>query len=142
MSITSANAILTLSQAVLFPTPQQIQGFAADDIFDMEQVRSVEAVMGVDGVLSFGFVWAARLMNIMLQADSPSNAFFDTIDTQQEAAQDVYPISGLVVLSGISTKFQMINGGLTGYTPTPGVKKTLTPRRYQITWGRVFPQPS
>jgi hypothetical protein len=76
-----------------------------------------------------------------LQADSASNAFFDAIWTQMQAAQDVYPLAGLISLPSISTKFTMINGGLTGYKPAPDAKKTLQPRKYQVTWNKVFPAP-
>lgn len=140
-TITSANAVLTLTQAILFPTPVQIQQFAADDIYDMDQVRTVEALMGVDGVLSFGFIWVARTQNITLQANSPSNQFFDTLNAQEEATQDVYPLSGQITLPGISTKFNMINGAMTAYSPAPAAKRTLQPRRFQIMWNRVAPSP-
>ena len=53
-SITSANAILTLAIPLLFPTPVQLQGFAADDVYDIPRIKSVETLMGVDGVLSGG----------------------------------------------------------------------------------------
>lgn len=142
MSITSANAVLTLSQPILFPSPQRLQGFAADDIYDVDQIKSVEAVMGVDGVLSFGFVYQAVTQNIILQADSQSNDFFDILWSQMQAAQDVYPLNGVIILPGIATKFGMINGGLTEYKPIADAKRTLQPRRFQITWARVFPQPS
>lgn len=140
-TITAANAILTLSQPILFPVPQQLQGFAADDVYDIDSIKSIEAVMGVDGVLSFGFVYVEVMQNITLQADSASNAFFDTVWTQMQAAQDVYPINGVVVLPGVSTTFAMLNGGLTGYKPAPDAKRTLQPRRYQITWNKIFPAP-
>lgn len=142
MSITSSNAILTISQPILFPTPVQLQGFGADDVYDVDAIKSVEESMGVDGVLSFGFVFVAVPQNITLQADSASNDFFDTLWTQMQAAQEVYPVNGIIILPGIATKFTMINGGLTGYKPAPDAKKTLQPRRYQITWNRIFPQPS
>ncbi len=141
MSITSANAVLTLSQPILFPNPVQLQGFATDDAYDFDKVKTIEALMGVDGVLSFGFVWVARTQNIMLQADSDSNDFFDVVNMQQEAAQDAYPIFGSLILAGVATKFTMINGGLTGYTPAPAGKRTLTPRSYQLMWNRVIPSP-
>lgn len=142
MSISSSNAVLTLSQAILFPTPQQIQGFGADDVYDIDQIKSVEASMGVDGVLSFGFVYVEILQNITLQADSLSNTFFDIIWTQMQAAGDVYPLNGSILLPGIATKFTMVNGGLTGYKSAPDAKKILQPKRFQITWNRIFPQPA
>lgn len=137
MSLTSANAIISLSQPILFPTPQVLQNFAADDITDIEAVRILEHQMGVDGVLSFGFVWTERLQEITLKGDSTSNSFFDTINTQQEAAQDVYPMNGTLVLNSAGLMFNLLNGGLESYKPIPAVRKILQPRRYRIVWGRV-----
>lgn len=142
MSITSANAVLMLAVPPLFPVPQQLQGFATDDIYDIPQIKSVEVMMGVDGVLSGGFVFVQIPQEITLQADSKSNAFFDTWWTQMQAAQDVYTASGLIKLPGISTKFTQINGFLTGYKPAPAAKKTLQPRRYEITWQSIAPAPA
>lgn len=140
-SITSANAVLMLSVPPLFPIPQQIQGFATDDIYDVPQIKSVEVMMGVDGVLSAGFVYIQIPQTITLQADSPSNSFFDTWWTQMQAAQDAYEASGLIRLPSISTKFTQTTGFLTGYKPVPAGKKTLQPRTYEITWARISPAP-
>ena len=139
MSLTSANAIITLSQAVLFPTPFQIAQFAADDVTGMADVTILEDQMGVDGVLSFGFVWVPREQEITLKADSPSVAFFDAISVQQEAVQDVYPLNGTILLPSIGKLFNLINGGLRRYKPMPDVKKILQPLRYGILWNRVVP---
>lgn len=140
-SLTTANAILTLAQPILFPVPQQIQGFATDDIYDIDPIKSVETMMGVDGILSAGFVYAEVQQNISLQADSASNDFFDALWTQMQAAQDTYELFGLIILPAIGSKFVMTRGFLTGYPPSPGAKKVLQPRRYQITWNRVIPTP-
>src|ERR1700730_11042751 len=136
-TITSANATLTLSQPTLFPAPVKMQQFAVDDVCDTESIRAIHALMGVDGVLSFGFVFVAVVQNIALQANSPSNSFFDVIYTQQQAALDVYPMNGTIILPGLSTKFTLTNGALTRYKPTPDGKRTLTPRRFQITWNKI-----
>lgn len=141
-SITSANAILTLSVPPLFAIPQQLQGFGVDDIYDTDQIKSVETMMGVDGVLSGGFVYVEVKQTITLQADSASNSFFDTWWTQMQAAQDVYVASGLIKLPSIVTKFTMLTGFLTGYKPIPDGKKVLQPRKFEITWGKVAPAPA
>jgi hypothetical protein len=139
MSLTGSNSIITLTQAALFSTPVQLQGFAADEITDMEAAKILEHVMGVDGVLSFGFVWTERMQNITLQADSPSNAFFDQINSQQQAVQDVYPLAGTIILPGIGLKFTCVNGGLETYNPMPQVQKIVRPRKYRIVWNQVLP---
>ena len=141
-SITSSNAVLTLAILPLFPIPQQLQGFGTDDIYDIPRIRSVEVMMGVDGVLSGGFIYAAVPQEITLQADSLSNRIFDTWDLQQKAAGETYVAMGSIRLPGVSTKFAMINGFLTGYSPSPAAKRVLQARRYEITWQKVIPAPA
>lgn len=142
MSITAANAVLMLTVPPLFPIPQQLQGFGADDVYDVPSIRSVEVLMGVDGVLSGGFVFVQIPQTITLQADSISNRIFDNWWLQMQAAKDTYIASGLIRLPGISTKFIQTNGQLTGYKPAPGAKKVLQPRTYEITWGSIVPAPT
>lgn len=139
MSLTAANAVITIAQATLFPIPQQLQGFATDDVTDVDPAKILEALMSVDGILSFGYVWTERRQSITLQADSASNAVFDTISRQQEAAQNVYPLNGIIVLPSVGLKFVLINGGLETYKPIPPVKKILQPRTYNIVWNRIVP---
>lgn len=141
-TISSANAVVTLSQPTLFPAPVQMKGFAVDDIYDVDEVRSIEALMGVDGVLSFGFVFVPINMRITLQADSKSVSFFDTLYTQSQAAKDVYPLTGTIILPSISSKFTMTNGGLIGYKPAPDGKRVLQPRRFAIIWQTWAPAPA
>lgn len=139
--ITSANAVLALAVPPLFPVPQRIQGFSTDDIYGIAQIKSVETAMGVDGLLSGGFVFVAIVQSLMLQADSASNDFFDTWWTSMQATKGVYRASGLIKLPAISTKFSQTKGFLTGYTPAPAGKRTLQPRSYEITWESIFPSP-
>lgn len=141
-SITSANAILTLAIPPLFPTPQQLQQFAADDVYGVDQIKSVETMMGVDGVMTAGFVFVEVKQTIHLMADSPSCFVFDTWWSQMQAAEDVFYAFGLIVLPAVLTKFVQTRGALTGYSPVPAAKKVLQPRAFEITWNRVQPQPS
>lgn len=138
--ITSANAILTLSVPVLFPVGQQIQGFSTDDIYGVAQIKSVETAMGVDGVLSGGFVFVAIVQTLMLQADSESNDFFDQVYAAQQAAQTVFFGNGSVILPAIGKKFLMINGLLTTFK-LPGAAKTLRPRTFRFQWNKVLAAP-
>lgn len=141
-TVTVADAVLTLSVGIIIPQPQQLQGFAVDDVFDIASIKSVETMMGVDGLLSGGFVYAEIRQTIALQADSASNAFFDTWWTQMQASKSVYVASGGVKLPSIATKFVLSTGYLTGYKPAPTGKRVLQPRHYEITWGRIAPGPT
>lgn len=138
-SITAANAIFTLSITGLFPTPQQLQGFAADAVFETEPLQSAEVLMGVDGNLSGGFVNVEVKQGITLQADSPSIAIFDTWWSQQQAAKDVFTASGIITLKSVGTKWAMTKGFLTTYQPIPNAAKLLQPRKFGITWQSVSP---
>ncbi len=142
MAITGANVVITLSQPTLFPVPQQIQGFGPDDVTDMDPVKILEHLIGVDGVLTFGFVYVERMQEITLMADSKSNSFFDVINASQEAAQVAYPLSGTILMPSIGTMFNCTNGGLDTYKPMPQVKKILQPRKYRIVWNKVVPIPT
>lgn len=140
--IGSSNAVLMLSIATLFPIPQQLQGFGVDDIYDVPQIKSVETMMGVDGVLSAGFVYVQIVQHVTLQADSASNSIFDTWWTQMQAGQTTYAANGLIRLPAIATKFTQTKGFLTGYKPLPKGGKLLGPRTHEITWERVAPAPA
>jgi hypothetical protein len=139
VSLTGANSIITISQATLFPQGVQLQGFAADDVTDIESAKILEHLMGVDGVLSFGFVWEPRMQEITLQGNSDSNAVFDQINNQQQAVQDVYPLNGIVILPAIGLTFQLENGGLENYKPMPKVDRLIRPRKYRIVWNKCTP---
>lgn len=138
-SITSANAIYQLSIVLVYPIPQQLQGFSTDDIFGTDPLESAQVQMGVDGVLSAGFVFVEVKQNITLQADSPSNDVFDNWYAAQQLIKDTYRATGLIMLTAIGKKWNMLNGVLTMYPPIPDAKKVLQPRRFGITWESVSP---
>lgn len=137
-TITSANAVLTLAVNKYFPVPQVIQGFATDDAFESEAVQQSEVLMGVDGVLSGGKVFVPYKMTIHLQADSPSIFLFDALRSAQDAAVDVFAMSGSITLPSTSMVYTLQNGFLTSATPVPAVKKTLQPLVYEITWQKII----
>lgn len=132
MDITAANASISLTLPPLFATPQQLQGFAADDVYEVPEVESVETLMGVDGVLSGGFVFKPIEQEFMLQADSPSIPFFDVWYLQQVAGLTTYTANGVTILPAIKKKFIMTTGYLIGYKPLPAGKKLLQPQRFRL----------
>lgn len=140
-TITSANAIYTLAVTGLFDAPFQLQGFSADNIFGTEPLASAETLMGLDGVLSAGFVFVPVIQNVELQADSASNSLFDQWWDAEQQTRDVYFAQGVVLLTSIARKWVLVNGVLTSYPPIPDAAKTLRPRRYGITWNSVSPAP-
>ena len=102
-TITAANAVFMLSVESLFPSPQQLQGFAADDVFSHALVAPVETLMGVDGFLSGGWTPQPKVQTIALQADSPSTYIFDTWYAAQEQAREVYIAQAHIALASRRT---------------------------------------
>lgn len=142
MSLTSANATILFSVDTLFPAPVPLAGFSADDIFDVDQVKRAETLMGVDGVLSGGFVWEEVKQTFSFQADSLSCILFDQWQEAEQALEDVYPASATIILPGILTAFACINGFLMTASPMPSAKKLLQPRKFSISWNIVSPAPA
>lgn len=136
-SITASNAKIYLSVAGVFDTPQPLQGFSADDIFDTNDIQPTETIMGVDGKLSAGKIFVPLIQNIVLQADSVSNDVFDQWAAAMEKLGDVYWAGGTTLLTSISREYTLVNGSLTGYKKVPDARRVLQPRRYQITWEAV-----
>lgn len=140
--ITGANAILTITIAQLFPITQQIQGFAADDVFDLPRIAATERSMGVDGILSAGMVFVEIPWEIALQADSPSAGIFDVWYASQIANRQTYPASGQIKITAIGKKYNLVNGFLGEYKPGPGAKRLLQPLRHTLNFNSIIPAPA
>lgn len=141
-TITAANAVFQITIAELFQFPQQLQGFAADDVFSHALVAPVETLMGVDGFLSGGWTPQPKVQTIALQADSPSNDIFDSWYQAQEQAREVYIADAHVTLASIKKSFYCIKGFLTNYPPMTDARKILQPRRFTITWEAIKTAPT
>ncbi len=141
LDITSANAVIIFTVPLLLPVPFQLQGFAADNIFDVDEVDATEVMMGLDGGLSGGVIPAPIMQNFSLQADSPSLVNFDAWYQSQRAALAVYTASAIVTFTGIGTSYACVNGLLKRYKPMADAHKTLMPRRFQIAWQNTLPIP-
>ncbi len=140
-TITSITAVLALVIPGVYNSPVVIQGFAADDMFELDSFPKVEARMGVDGHLSQGYVRHARKMKIKLEADSSSGIVFDNWAAAMDTAVDAIPCSGTITLQSNGLQATLNNGALTGYSDVPGAKKTLQPQSYEITWESVVISP-
>lgn len=142
MSITSANAVIMLSLQPLFITPYQLQQFAADNIYGTDAIEASETAMGVDGILTGGFVNVAVRQTFYLQADSPSNYFFQQWYEQQRAQQDTFTANGTLILRSLGAKFKMTKGFLKSYQPISDGGRVLKERRHTIEWNVVSSNPS
>lgn len=138
-SITSANSVMTLVVAGLFPAPVQMAGYSSDKAFAMEAIQLAEVNMGVDGRMTAGYTPMPSVQQITLQADSPSRKFFNAIIAATKTTRDVYWISGTLALPSTGEAFTMIRGVLTKGKQIPDGQKVLQPTDYEITWESVNP---
>lgn len=141
MSITSADAIITLTVAGLYDTPVQLEKFMAEDIFKMATARHAETVMGADGKKSQGFVFTMRSQTFALLADSDSCDVIDTWINAEEQAIDTFRADMQITLPGIGKVWTMTNGTLTEFNQMPDAGKLLQGRHFTIEWERVVGAP-
>ena len=138
-TLTSANSVLYLGIAGIFPVPQKIEGYATDDAFAFEAVQPAQAVMGVDGRMSAGYTPFMSIQTITIQADSPSMVVFEAYMAAMKTAREVFYCNGTLNILSISRKFVMTRGVLTQIPSAPTARTILQPMSFQITWEDVSP---
>jgi hypothetical protein len=136
-SITSANAVVTLTIPGVYNTGQKLQGFSAEDIFGMDAIDPAEISMGVDGNLSAAFIFVPTKQGIHLQADSAANKIFEDWRAAEVSAVEKIPCSMTVVLPSVKKTYACIQGYMTSYPQISDAKKSLQPRKYEITWNTI-----
>jgi len=142
-TLTSANSVIMITIDNVYPTATQLQGYAADDVFDIEDIDVAETSMGVDGILSAGKIYVQIPWSITLQANSPSNQVFDDWYAYQQTPNgDVTPASLNITLPGLGFKWTYSNGFLKKHSPAPSAKKSVQPRKFMIEFNSVSVAPA
>lgn len=140
-SLTSADAVIMLAVPGIFSTPQQLQGFSTDNVFEVGNRVLTETAMGVDGYMSAGMVFSSIDQTFTLQADSLSNDFFDTWAATTLQQKAVFRVSGTVELPAVEKSFVCVNGALIDPPPMPSAGKILQPRKFLIRWQSITANP-
>lgn len=140
-TLTVANSQIYLAVNSLFPTPQQIQGYAADDVMATDPQDSVEAMMGVDGRFSAGWKFKEVMWNITLMANSPSISFFEQWRNTEKVLKEALIATGLILLPAQKKKYTLVSGYLKGYPPMIDFGAIAKPLKFGIVWGSVDPSP-
>ena len=141
-TLTSANSVLSLSVAGIFSAPQNIQGFATDDMFESDAIQQAEVMMGVDGYLTAGKVFVPYKMTVHLLPTSPSMTMFEIWRNQQDGQADVFRCDGSITIPSIGRIYTLQKGYLTSAPAFPAAKKTLSPVAFEITWERIIATPT
>jgi hypothetical protein len=141
MSITAANSSFVLGVTNLFPVAQVMQGYDVDEAFAADDIAVGETKMGVDGIMSYGFVFEAVPLHVALQADSPSINFFESWYTAELAAKDKFQAFATIRYPSVNRTYAFTNGALVNYSPMSSAKKILMPRRFVIHFQKVVGVP-
>lgn len=141
-TLTSANSVLSLGVKGLFDSPQVIQGFEVDDGVLSQAVARAEVRQGLDGYLAGGKVFNPYVVDIHLMPTSVvSLSFFETVQNAQEGANEVFEFFGSLTLPGNGRFYTFTRGYMTSETPFAGVRKTLQPIVFQLTFESIVPNP-
>ena len=135
LTITSANAVYMLSVDSVFPTPQQLQGFAVDEAFDTEVANTAEVQLGVDGFVASGWIPRLTVQTITLLAASPSFLLFESWVQAQDITKSLFTATGTIILPAIARKYSLPYGTLTRFPALPNARRVLQQRQFTITWG-------
>lgn len=138
-TITSANSVVALTVAGLFPVPQQLQGFSADRAWESNSLVMTETQIGVDGRKTAGYIFNPVEQTFSLQGDSPSKSFFTAIINAMRAAREVLRIDGTIVLPSTGESFICSNGTLQASKMLPDAGKVLAQMDFVIVWESIQP---
>lgn len=136
-SITSANAVASLSVAGLFPVPQQLQGFSVERAWESDSVDIAEVQMSVDGRQTSGYTPVSVPQTWSFQADSPSIAIFDAIIAATKAARENFQLSATIDIPSTGQSFIHTNGVLRNVKMLPDAGKVLQARSFTIVWQSI-----
>lgn len=139
-TITSADSSYFLGSAD-YALGIELEGYAADAAFALDNADTAETSLGVDGKLAAGWVPRSYNQTITLQADSPSAQVIDAFIAAQDVARTIFRLTGTITLPGNKMSYSLLRGVIKNYTAMPTAQRVLQPRTYVIEWEKVIPVP-
>ena len=136
-TITSADAVIQLSVDILYMMGFQLQGFAADNIFDANSVDIAQTVRGADGKLSAGFIYGDISQTFHIMPDSPSYQKIQAWMNSSMSTGAVYRCNAVQTFKTNGKKYICSNGVMTTGMIMPSAARTLQPITFTIQWETV-----
>ena len=136
-TITSADASIHMTVDNLFPSGFALSGFAADNIFDMENMEIAQTVRGADGKLSAGFVYGTPNQTFHIMPDSPVYSKIQTWINTSQASAAVYRCNMVAVFVTNGRKYTCSNGVLTTGGLIPAAARVLQPITFTVQWETI-----
>ena len=122
----------------LYTSPTQLQGYAADDAFEVDAVENGEYSMGIDGPLSAGFVYNPIQMTLTIQADSPSLPIFENIWNYEVTNRTKLEHNWTMTTTANGRRYNLTTGFMRSYK-APAGKRILQPAIIQLSFARQSP---
>lgn len=127
MDITSANSVVTL-QCSLFSV--RLQQFSADTAYEGEDDQVAETRIGVDGKMVAGQVPNIKVVNLHLEASSPSLQYLQLLKRAMEVNRTIYPVNMVISQPSIGKRITYSTGVLKSAKDLAGGKKVLEPTQW------------
>ena len=127
MDITSANSVVTL-QCSLFSV--RLQQFSADTAYEGEDDQVAETRIGVDGKMVAGQVPNIKVVNLHLEASSPSLQYLQLLKRAMEVNRTVYPVNMVISQPSIGKCITYSTGVLQSAKDLADGKKVLEPTQW------------
>lgn len=139
-SITSANAKITLACA-LFPAGLSFENFAVDNAASQELIQQLEARMGVDGYISFGYTPNPKPLSVQFSPNSPTVDRLDYLVESQDLAREAIICNLVIELPSLKKRIILNNGACTNNKLMPNVVKVLDPMQYDFVFESAVVSP-
>ena len=127
MDITSANSVVTL-QGSLFSV--ELQQFSADTAYEGEDDQVAETRIGVDGKMVAGQVPNIKVVNLHLEASSPSLQYLQLLKRAMEVNRTVYTVNMVISQPSIGKRITYSTGVLQSAKDLADGKKVLEPTQW------------
>jgi hypothetical protein len=132
MDITSVNSTAYCTIDEVFPAGFALEGYATDSALDTENVTLAEYRFGVDGKLSVGYINSEIVVNLHLEANSPSTAYLSEAVAWMRLKKRPCRITLVVTLPSVNQVYTFKDGAMADAKLMPDVKKTLEPSDWKL----------
>ena len=89
-NITSQNATGVLAVQGIYDNGFDLEQFASDQSFSMDEITMAETRMGVDGRMVAGSIPSIKPVTLMFEASSPSYESMSKVFSTIEQTKDIY----------------------------------------------------
>lgn len=136
-TITSANSKFTIRVPGLGGLPFTLQGYATDAAFATEPTEVNINQVGVDGLVSTGYVPSLTNFTVTLQANSESNAFFENWLAAMKLQREAMIGQAVIDIPSIGKSYAITHLSLTNVQQVPSAQRVLGPVTYSLVAGDV-----